>query len=195
MTLTLVTPPAAEPLSRADAKAFLRLEHDDEDTLVDTLIAAARLHVEAAIRRVLVSQTWRLTLDGWPPPSPGGRIVEMPLSPVISVDTVTVYDAEAVPAVLADTAYVADLSSWPARILMREGTAPVAPGAPIAGIEVVFTAGYGEASDVPAPIVQAIRLLVAHWYEIREPVAFGGPANPVPDTLAALLAPYRAVSL
>ncbi|MCT8971217.1 head-tail connector protein [Microbaculum marinisediminis] len=188
MTLILVTPPAAEPLSLADAKAFLKVEHDDEDALIGTLIAAARLHVEAAIRRVLVTQAWRLVLDGWPP----GRTVEIPLSPVAAITAVTVYDRDGAPAVLDPSAYVADVSSFLARLMVRD---TVAPGAAFNGVEIDFTAGYGDPADVPAPLVQAIRQLVAHWYETREPVAFGGPVAQVPGTVAALIAPYRAVSL
>ncbi len=188
MTLILVTPPAAEPVSLSDAKAFLKVEHDDEDALIGTLIAAARLHVEAAIRRVLVTQAWRLVLDGWPP----GRRVEIPLSPVAAIDAVTVYDAEGGPSVLDASAFVADISSWPARLLVRD---TLSPGAAFNGVEIDFTAGYGDAADVPAPLAQAILQLVAHWYETREPVAFGGPAGEVPGTVAALIAPYRAVNL
>lgn len=192
MTLILVTPPAAEPVTRADAKAFLKVEHDDEDTLIDTLIAAARLHVEAAVRRVLVAQGWRLVLDGWPAQGVRGRFVEIPLSPVSAIDAVTVYDANGVPSVLDPSAYVADISSYPARLLVRDA---VSPGAAFNGVEIDFTAGYGAAADVPAPLAQAIRQLVAHWFETREPVAFGATASGVPDTVAALVAPYRAVSL
>ncbi len=185
MTLILVAPPVAEPVVLGDAKAFLKVDHEDEDTLIGTLIAAARLHVEAAVRRVLVRQEWRLVLDGWP----ARRTVEVPLSPVISIDAITVYDADGEPAVLPETAYVADVTSTPARILVR-GTVPV--GAAFNGIEIDFTAGFGaEADDVPAPLRQAVMMLVAHWYELREPVSFGGATQTVPHGLEALLAPWR----
>jgi uncharacterized phiE125 gp8 family phage protein len=64
------------------------------------------------------------------------------------------------------------------------------------GIEIHFEAGFGhDPSDVPAPIRQATLLLIAHWYENREPlrVLSDGPA--VPAAVSALLAPYKRVSL
>jgi uncharacterized phiE125 gp8 family phage protein len=42
---------------------------------------------------------------------------------------------------------------------------------------------------------QSIRLLVAHWYENRGLVASSGGGAVLPATTAALLAPYRALSL
>jgi uncharacterized phiE125 gp8 family phage protein len=70
------------------------------------------------------------------------------------------------------------------------------PGLSALGIEIAFTAGYGNvASAVPAPLRQALLLLVAHWYEHREPVHIGGAVVAVPDTIASLLAPYRMVRL
>lgn len=81
MSAYLVTAPAAEPLSLADAKAFLRVEHGDDDAIIASLIVAARNHIEALTRCVLITQTWRLVLDRWPD---GGRIVPR-IGPVRSV--------------------------------------------------------------------------------------------------------------
>ena len=64
MSAILLTAPAAEPLSVAEAKAFLRVEHDDDDAMIASLIAAARNHVEALTRCGLITQTWRIVLDG-----------------------------------------------------------------------------------------------------------------------------------
>lgn len=47
----LIAAPAIEPITLAEAKLFLRIEHDDEDTAIAALIAAARQHVEMATRR------------------------------------------------------------------------------------------------------------------------------------------------
>lgn len=66
MPAILLTPPAAEPLSLAQAKAFLRVEHDDDDELIAALIAGSRLHIEAQTRRALMTQSWRLVRDAWP---------------------------------------------------------------------------------------------------------------------------------
>ena len=47
MTSILMIPPAIEPLSLEEAKAFLRVETGDDDALIAALIAAARLHIES----------------------------------------------------------------------------------------------------------------------------------------------------
>ncbi|ESR22794.1 head-tail connector protein [Lutibaculum baratangense] len=188
MTLFLVNPPAAEPVSLAEAKAFLKVETDDEDVLIGTLIAAARLHVEAATRRVLMSQGWRLVLDGWPP----RRRIEIPLSPVRSVDQIMVYDDAGDPTVLPETEWLADAVSFPARIYVREAMEPTAA---FNGIEIDLTAGYGpDPADVPEGLRLAILQLVAQWHETREPVAFGAVSE-VPEAVRALTAPYRALAL
>ena len=66
----------------------------------------------------------------------------------------------------------------------------------INGVKITFTAGYGDAAgDVPEPLRQALLLLVAHWYERREPVVLGETAIQVPETVQSLLLPYRRVRL
>lgn len=66
MSSLLLTAPAVEPLSLAETKDYLRVEHNDDDDLIGALIAASRIHVEAQTRRALITQTWRITLDAWP---------------------------------------------------------------------------------------------------------------------------------
>ena len=60
-----MTAPAAEPLSLADAKVFLRVEHDADDAIITSLIASARNHVEALTCCGLITQTWRIALQRW----------------------------------------------------------------------------------------------------------------------------------
>lgn len=51
-----------------------------------------------------------------------------------------------------------------------------------------------EADPLPAPIVQAVLLLVAHWYEHREAVVMAaGNSSPavVPFAVDSLTAPFR----
>ena len=53
-------------MTLAEAKAYLRVEHDDDDDVIAALIAGARVHVEAQTRRALITQSWRLIRDAWP---------------------------------------------------------------------------------------------------------------------------------
>ena len=91
--------------------------------------------------------------------------------------------------------YAVDVLSTPARLVLKSA-APAVVTRELNAFEIAFAAGYGdEASDVPAPIRQALTLLVAHWFERREPVVLGASAQEVPATVAGLLLPYRRVRL
>jgi hypothetical protein len=59
MSALLLTAPAVEPLSLTEAKAFLRVEHNDDDELIAALAAGSRIHVETQTRRALITQRWR----------------------------------------------------------------------------------------------------------------------------------------
>ena len=185
MTPYLLSGPAVEPLTLSEAKAWLRLDTSDEDDLVTALIVSARLMVEAATRRALITQSWRLVYDGWPP---------LPLrlrpAPVQSVSAVRVYDVNNVSAPVAPSTYWTDASPDAARLVFN--TPPPAPGRAAAGIEIDVTAGYGAASSaVPEPLRQAARMLVAHWFEARGDTGAAALGGHLPAPVAALVAPFR----
>jgi uncharacterized phiE125 gp8 family phage protein len=187
MPLVMTSGPATEPLTLAEAKAHLRIDDDDEDQLIASLILTSRLHVEAALGLALLTQSWRLVLDRWPK----SAVVVVPLQPLQSVAQVRVLAADGNPSVVPAADYVVDVASMPGRIV-RTGSAYPTPGRAAGGIEIDFTAGYGAlAASVPAPIRQALLLLVAHWYEHRDPIEIGAPGTAIPDAVARLLAPFR----
>ena len=191
MALVLISAPAAEPISLAEAKAHLRIDADDEDALIGQLIVAARMFAERNLGLALITQGWSYFLDFWPRSS----CVTLPTSPVQSVSAVILHDGAGGSTTLDADDYAVDVLSQPARLVLNGATPPVVARA-LNAFEIAFTAGYGDAaSDVPAPIRQALNLLVAHWFERREPVVLGVGATEVPSTVAGLLLPYRRVRL
>ena len=90
MSSILLTGPAVEPLTLAEAKEYLRVDTGDDDDVITALIAGARVHVEAQTRRALITQSWRLVRDGWPP---DGRLPVLP-APLRSVDAARYYDED-----------------------------------------------------------------------------------------------------
>jgi uncharacterized phiE125 gp8 family phage protein len=188
MSALLLTAPAVEPLSLAEAKAFLRVETSDDDDVIGALIASARGHVEAQTRRALITQSWRLAIDAWPD---DGRLAVLP-APLQALTAARVYDFSNVAQALDTAGFVLDKG---ASVLLFTPWSLPAPGRAAAGIELDLTVGYGAAAaDVPEPLRQAIRLLIAHWYENRGLVA-AGTTTVLPSTVAALIAPYRMLSL
>jgi uncharacterized phiE125 gp8 family phage protein len=190
MTAALITPPAIEPVQLADAKAYLRVDNDDEDDFINAAVAAARMHVETLTRRVLIQQSWRVYLDSWP----RTRVVTIPVAPLIAVESVTVYDRNGEPTTLSPDDYQVDTTSVPGR-LMPYATVPLAERT-INGIEIDVTAGYGAAGiDVPSPLRQAMMMLIAHWFEHRGVVGHDLAGDVPPHGFDALVAPYRILSL
>lgn len=187
MVAILIEPPAGEPLSLAEAKKYLRVEHDADDTLIASMISAARIQVESRTRRALMTQTWRIVLDRWPP----SASIVSPVSPLREVVAARVRDEAGDAQALDTDIFIANTASAPGLIAFDAGRV-LQPGRQTAGVEIDIEAGYGAAADVPPPLVQAIRLLLARAYEYR---GEGSRNDLMPEGIAELLAPYRVVSL
>ena len=191
MSLILTGPPAREPVALADAKLHLRVDDSAEDVLIGSLVTAARTHLEMLLGRAFITQSWSYNLDAWPV----AVALSLPIAPVQTITAVRTYDAAGAAQTLAPSAYFLDGAGNPPR-LVRTIAAWPAPGRPANGIEIAFAAGYGSLeSQVPAPLRQAILLLVSHWYENREPVAIGADPAELPLAVAELIAPHRRVRL
>ena len=185
MSLILLTPPAAEPVSLAGAKSWLRVETDAEDTLVSSLIVSARLSLEQTTRRFLMTQNWRIAIDDWP----HGDYVPLPIAPLQSVDAIRVRNASGEATLVSPSSYLVDAHSEPPRIVFS--APPPGPAQSAHGIEIDVAAGYGDASQVPQPLRQAMLMLIAFWYENR------GDAVDLrmPESVTSLFAPYRRARL
>jgi uncharacterized phiE125 gp8 family phage protein len=175
---------AAEPVTLDEAKAHLRVTDDAEDAYIAGLIKTAREAVESFTGRTLIAQSWVLQIDAWPRDACWPWI-DLPRPPLIAVTGVTVYDAAGAPTLWDPADYGVDKNAAPARLYRAPGAAWPEPGRPVAGIEIAFTAGYGDSgAAVPAALRQGLLLQLAHLFENREPAAFSGAA-------LAMLTPYR----
>ena len=156
------TEPSEEPVSISELKAQLRLDNSDQDSMLTSLIKAARQAVEAKLHRTLCSTTYIQYHDEFENP------IELYRPPATSVTAVTYLDEDDAEQTLDSSNYNLDLNSLPPRIKLADSASwPSISSAP-AAVRVEFVAGYGGASDVPEPIRQAILMLAADLYEHSE---------------------------
>lgn len=180
-----VTAPASEPVDADALRAYIdATESMVSDAVAEGYITLARQWIEDHTGLAMITQTRRTSLDRWPtgqePWWDGvrdgaismlagpNRVYEIPRYPLISITGVTVYN-EASVATSVTVANVFDVDSYsiPGRLALKQGqTWPVALRGTNA-IEITYTCGYGAASDVPAPVRQAVTQMAAHIYEHR----------------------------
>lgn len=189
MAFVLVTAPASEPLSTDAAKAHLRVDIDDDNDYIDTLVATAREHVESYTRRALITQTWDLWLDDWPEDG----VIKL-RSPLQSVTHVKYVDDTGATATMSADDYLVDAYNEPGQVVLKGAASwPNATLREVNGVNVRFVAGYGSAgSSVPKPFLHAMKLLTSHWYENREQVVVTGAVpKEIPYSVERLLWPLR----
>src|SRR5207237_8071513 len=120
----------AGPVAVAETRPTRRPADGPEDGLVSALVRAARLLVEAPSGRQLIEQSWRLVLDRWP----ARRTLLLPLSPLIRIERIRVYDAAGSASDVAAPLYRAERGRDPPRVALEPG-APE-PGRLMDGIEI-----------------------------------------------------------
>jgi len=182
------TNPGLEIVELAELRRHLRLPLGDteSDEYLETLIEEAREEIEDRTGLAFISQTWKLTLDVWPGAKEpwwdgvregpvtmihGGHqnTIDIPRYPLISIDSMTVYDEDSnsTSVTVADT-FDVDTNSQRGRLTLQRGaTWPIATRSSNA-IEIDYTAGYGTAvTDVPTPLVRAVRNMAGYLYTHR----------------------------
>lgn len=190
-----ITPPAAgDPVvTLADAKAAMKVEHDDEDTLIVGLIAAAVADLDGysgILGRCLVSQEWEQSL-----PCFSGRMC-LPLAPVSAVQEIRYFPADGGDELtLSGSVYRFHPTGIDPYVTLISGQSYPAIAPRDDAVTIKFTAGYGAAADVPEDIKQAIKLTVAHWYANREDVTFTGSPSQIPMGAERLLAKHRRIHI
>ena len=203
MPLQLVTPSSEEPVTLWEAKLHLRVDFDEDDMLIASLITAARQAAETLTGRQFVTARWKMVLDSFPGPSlmgvPAGQsfslpghAVLLPKCPVQSVIAINYLDMGGALQTMPASSYTVDAACEPARITPVFGQIwpPTLPQ--IGSVGVIFDAGYGAASDVPAGIKSWIKLRVGSLYSHREEMATlsRGRIDPLPF-VDGLLDGYR----
>lgn len=170
MGLQLIEGPAIAPVSRDDMKAHLRVEHTEDDALIDLYIGAETAFAEDFTGRVLVSQTWDYFQDAFPAQCEAQEI-RLPLGQVISVVGVFYLDADGTEQTLDAALYDVDVNSVPARVaLAADGQWPTTYSG-VNGVRVRFVAGSQDtgvspaAADVLKDIQLAIMLRVQAVYD------------------------------
>jgi uncharacterized phiE125 gp8 family phage protein len=164
MSLSIVTPPVAEPVSLDEVKLYIRRNGDDgtEDSLIAGLNVAARDYAETFTRRAIPQQTWDDKRSGFP--CDNGPIW-IPKAPCISVTSITYIDTNGDSQTLSPSLYTTDLPTGPkARmgcIVPAYGQAwPQTRDVPNA-MTVRFVAGYAGTALTVASLTQAAGVATA----------------------------------
>lgn len=195
-SLTRATAPVTEPVTLTEAKLHLRVDNNEDDQYILSLVSAAREWCETYLDRSLVYTQWTMRLDRFP------HEIELPRPPMALAGTHTAttitYTLETqVTATLAVTDYRVDRHATPG--IVRTNYAGTWPGhlQDENSVSVTWWAGYGDdGTKVPRAIRNAILLLVGHWYESRSAVLTGTMSKEVEFGVKPLLdscrwGPYR----
>jgi uncharacterized phiE125 gp8 family phage protein len=180
--LVPVTPPSEPAVTLAEAKASLRELADDENELIESLVAAAQNHLERLLGIVMVTSTWRFDADAF------CTEMELPVT-ATGVGSVIWSDAAGDPTTIVNTDYLLTTNSvGTSTVQFLSSFATPSGMAEFGAVQITFTAG-SEPEDVDPAIKQAIKLLVGHWFNHREAVGDGG-LEELPLSVRALITPY-----
>lgn len=174
---TEITP--TDLLSRTAAKAWLKVEHDEEEDLIDALIGTALATIERLTGELLGSTAATIYADAW-------ATQPFTFGPVTAIEAVRYYDASNTLATLPAAQWWADLNSWPQRVTFN--APPAIYTDRHQGVQISATVGH---AVLPAQLRTAALLLVGHYYENRQQVVTTGTPKEVPFAVDALCSTYR----
>jgi uncharacterized phiE125 gp8 family phage protein len=192
MGLIRAVSPTTEPLTIAEVKAHSRIDTDDDNTLLASLISAARLAAEARCQRSIAISRWELTLDAFP------EAIDLVMPRARSIVAVNYRDTAGVDTVLDSAGYTLDNKSYVKNWLYPAAgyTWPVTWEHPN-GVTVSYLAGFDDGA-VPEDIKLWMKLAIGAWYDMRSgmdvaPLPMQAFELP-PQFFSSLLEPWMVLS-
>jgi uncharacterized phiE125 gp8 family phage protein len=163
--LVLVTAPASEPLTTAEAKSHLGVTVSTFDSDIDACVAAARSECETFLKMALLPTVYDWKIDGCFP-----REIRLPIGPVPSTTglSITYVDDNGATQTLASSVYRVSVGETAVISLAYGQTWPSTQ--PVSdAVTVRFTAGYANAAAIPKAILHAVKTYLRHLWGQTEP--------------------------
>lgn len=182
----VATAPSVMAVSVAEAKAWLRVDHADEDSVIETLVRAAMARIDGphGIGWGMMAQTWALSLDGFI------DTILLPGAPVKSVTSITYLDTDGTSQTVDSGNYRVDLSRDQPRVTPAYGLSWPVARAVNGAVTVTYVVGESSEVNVPADLKTAVLLLAANYYQNREAATESGMAA-LPFGVEFLIRDYR----
>lgn len=213
--VVLITGPANEPVTLAEVKSQARIYTTADDSFITTvIIPTARAAIESKTRRAFVSQTWKMTMDSFPPINPDyveedlSGIIVLPKPPCLSITSFTYFDTAGVQQTLTAAqanGEMSDLSLYGYQFDPGSETQPGRLTPPWAkpwpptrriknAVQITFVAGYGDLVSsnwtpraIPIELKQGVLAMASFLYEHRGEEV--GKVD-IPDFILNLIGPY-----
>jgi len=154
--IRVVTAATVEPISLADAKANLRVDHTDDDAKIQRHITEAREWVERRIQKAIADVTYAQAFDSFPGASP----LELSIIPISSVISISYEDVN-------DTTLTAPYIFKPPNLVFPSPSGsswPVAYDRPDS-VRVKYIAGMTAVEVIPGPVIAAMHLKIQGLYD------------------------------
>jgi hypothetical protein len=173
------TPPTVEPVAYQDLKTFARIDNNDENDFLTSLVVTAREFAEKYTNRAFITQTWEMAFDYW---SNSGEAmcreyccygrdchilnhflsctenrIELDRPPLQSVTQIRTLDNDGNVTVINASEYLLDLRAEPG--VVSAITTPIGTR-DLKAIEIEYIAGYG---DTGASVPQGIKTAILAW--------------------------------
>lgn len=179
LPVAVTTAPASEPVTLTEAKTHCSVDGSDRDDELNSMIAAARAFVEDYTGQKIITQTVQLSCSSF------DDLAELPVAPIQSVTSITYLDGEGVSQTLSTDVYEAVLTGISPHIRLKVGQSFPSVRTASNAITVTAVAGFGDAEDVPSPMLHAMKRLIGIWFEQREVI------DGFDDVTRNLLSNYR----
>jgi uncharacterized phiE125 gp8 family phage protein len=168
MAIKIINPPIVEPITLEEAKQHLRVDGNDDDLLIQSLIKQAREWCENFQNRKYITQTLEFVLDTFPN---GNAIVFDSCSPIQKVESIKYYDENRQEYLFDESNYIFDLDGFVNRVVLNRGKHwPTVELQSVNAVRVRLIAGYGDSGDkVPEAIKWAMILQMKLLYDDYRP--------------------------
>lgn len=183
MNLRVIEGPVKEVITLEEAKSHLRIDGDDEDSLISSYIQAAREYAEIFTGRSIAIKTYEYITN----PKEKYAYLELPMPPLVEILKVS-YENQKQEVILEENKDFYILKDYDAPLLYPniENGWPRVLLNTFDLIKVTYKAGYSES---PMAVKQAILILVAHFYENRENLTTKDYKE-IPFGVSSLLRPF-----